>query len=262
MFPTYLPPAKLSPMPEVEGPKIQPFVFDIDNDIGLLDPIAAEGDDEEDLYHHYEFFSAECRAFGRLKEAGREDLAVKCHGYFLLKEEHEKMIEEKYKIVPADWDIEDGRKDATSKDGLYRPIRAIVKDFIPGGVDFHPRQIPQMLHNLISLQNLGITAGDLRSNQYVNGILVDLSHSRTTPHPTLTPGMVPDDWNEEEGQTQGLIWHRALLSWQYSKRLRSDKTAAPKSRHDLEGRVSRCDPRVYDWKASKAGGVRKPKRCT
>lgn len=39
MFPTYVTPDKLLPMPTVEGPKLQPFDFGGKEDIDFLDPI-------------------------------------------------------------------------------------------------------------------------------------------------------------------------------------------------------------------------------
>ncbi|KAK1771498.1 kinetochore Sim4 complex subunit FTA2-domain-containing protein [Phialemonium atrogriseum] len=330
MFPTYVTPDKLLPMPTVEGPKLQPFDFGGKEDIDFLDPIMIDEEgaltsfvvqasiggrvyalklfkfhpfyhwgqwpygrpipDGEELYDHWEFFINECRAYGRLKEAGREDLAAKCHGYFFLKEEDEKVLEDKYGLDPSAWDIDDARKDASSKDGQYRPIRVLVKDFVPGDIDFHPRQIPRMLQDLISIQNLGLVVGDMKRDAYVNGVLVDFSHSMTTPHPAITPGMAPgicdrlvaeqafhnsrgdfqefdwiiDYWNNNDGLKRGFIWHRALANYRYVGKIRSKDPAKKIPRaHKLDGLVSRCNPRVYDWKASgSVGGVRKPRRCT
>jgi Kinetochore Sim4 complex subunit FTA2 len=50
-----------------------------------------ENDDLEMMsafYNYSEPFSAECRAFGRFKESGHEELAIQCFGYVLLDEEH------------------------------------------------------------------------------------------------------------------------------------------------------------------------------
>lgn len=44
------------------------------------------------FYNYSEPFSYECRAFGRLQEAGNEELAVSCFGYLLLDEEHERAL--------------------------------------------------------------------------------------------------------------------------------------------------------------------------
>lgn len=44
------------------------------------------------LYPYSDPFNNECRAFGRLREAGCEDLAVKCFGYVLLDEESEQQL--------------------------------------------------------------------------------------------------------------------------------------------------------------------------
>lgn len=44
------------------------------------------------IMDYFDPFSAECRAFGRLKETGHEDLAIGCHGYVLLDDEHERAL--------------------------------------------------------------------------------------------------------------------------------------------------------------------------
>lgn len=48
------------------------------------------------FYNYSEPFSAECRAYGRLREAGWEELAVRCLGYVLLDEEHERVLKERF----------------------------------------------------------------------------------------------------------------------------------------------------------------------
>lgn len=40
------------------------------------------------FYNYMDPFNCEYRAFGRLQEADREELALKCFGYLLLDEEH------------------------------------------------------------------------------------------------------------------------------------------------------------------------------
>lgn len=62
------------------------FVYDMDW-LGT-----AEHTDPDDLkamsafYNYSEPFSAECRAFGRLWDAGWEELAIRCFAYVLLDE--------------------------------------------------------------------------------------------------------------------------------------------------------------------------------
>ncbi|KAL8351227.1 hypothetical protein RB601_000694 [Gaeumannomyces tritici] len=47
-------------------------------------------------YDFWEPFNSELRAFGRLQEAGHEDLAIKCHGYLLLDQAHEDKMRLKF----------------------------------------------------------------------------------------------------------------------------------------------------------------------
>jgi hypothetical protein len=74
-------------------------------------------------------------------------------------------------------------------------MMAIVKDWVEmaGYHDNHLQplhdrfhqifHIPQMIENLHEMHKHGIVVRDMRSDQYVNGVLVDLSCSATAPHP-------------------------------------------------------------------------------
>lgn len=73
---------------------------------------------EDDINEEKSQLSRECRAYGRLKECGREDLSIKCYGYILLEEAHEKEL--------AELGIHDWRR----AEGSTEPIMAIVKEYI------------------------------------------------------------------------------------------------------------------------------------
>ncbi|ATY61646.1 hypothetical protein A9K55_009367 [Cordyceps militaris] len=121
----------LVPLPNCDGPKLEPFDFHGPQKIEFLEYIG-EGlhahvvkvqirnriyavklfrfcfDDDwlspyydmcrkdwemmRAFYEYAEPFNCECRAFARLKEAGHEDLAIGCFGYLLLDEEHERKL--------------------------------------------------------------------------------------------------------------------------------------------------------------------------
>ena len=55
--------------------------------------------DDHIVRHHIDPFFAECRAFGRLLEAGKDNaLAVRCHGYAFLPPEIDVRIAQKFGI--------------------------------------------------------------------------------------------------------------------------------------------------------------------
>ncbi|EWG49949.1 hypothetical protein FVEG_09297 [Fusarium verticillioides 7600] len=148
----------------------------------------------DSLRVHATSFNNECRAYGRLKELGREHLAGKVHGYLRL---YLHQIDEQIQaavqsslpgaILPSVEVME------MEDDEVDLPIMAIVKDWIPehrtptGGItrEAEQRQIkhlPRMLRNLRELHKCGIVVRDLKSQQYYEGQLCDLSHARTIPH--------------------------------------------------------------------------------
>ena len=56
------------------------------------------------LYNMSEPFNNECRAFGRLQEAGYAELAVRCFGYLLLDDSHERAILEQFRDLDLTFD--------------------------------------------------------------------------------------------------------------------------------------------------------------
>ncbi|KAJ0122283.1 hypothetical protein J7T55_002795 [Diaporthe amygdali] len=88
------------------------------------------------FYNHTDPFSNEYRAFGRLQEAGHEQLAVKCFGYWLLDEQHERIIMARFPQVRhglnanADQRIVKERRSHFHSSGARpAPIRGILSDF-------------------------------------------------------------------------------------------------------------------------------------
>ncbi|RSL62423.1 hypothetical protein CEP53_004758 [Fusarium sp. AF-6] len=130
---------------------------------------------------HFLPFENECRAFGRLKELGREYLAVKVHGYVAIQDPEP--ISRKLRRLWA--------KDESM---------GIVKDWVDKMEFDHPFEdpeagqtfydwaclgpsLPRMLKDLHELHESGIVVRDLSLQQYVRGTLVDLSMAWTIPHP-------------------------------------------------------------------------------
>jgi len=130
----------------------------------------------EDVINQNDPFHCECRADGRLKEAGREDLAARCYGYVLLDQSHE---DELARLGFDNWD----RRAATKG----RPIRGIVKEYIAddGSGPFTYAMLPRMRRDIQDLNRLGIVVFDVRADNYRAGRLIDFSQAHTVPHMEL-----------------------------------------------------------------------------
>ncbi|RMJ08872.1 hypothetical protein CDV36_011501 [Fusarium kuroshium] len=152
---------------------------------------------------HFLPFENECRAFGRLKELGREYLAVKVHGYVAIQDPEP--ISRKLRRLWA----KDERYSIYSEaeieaisffDPEHTPSMGIVKDWVDKMEFDHPFEdpeagqtfydwaclgpsLPRMLKDLHELHESGIVVRDLSLQQYVRGTLVDLSMAWTIPHP-------------------------------------------------------------------------------
>ncbi|KAI1171101.1 kinetochore Sim4 complex subunit FTA2-domain-containing protein [Nemania sp. FL0916] len=162
------------------------------------------------FYNYSEPFNCECRAFGRLAEAGREDLALRCYGYVLLDEKHERAMQAQFPHVNICSDIdrdympEESRLLFVGPDGSPPPIRGIVKQFgqpydeeeveVEGGDEsqrLRPAHLRKMLRDVRALQQIGIVAVDVASRQLVDGHISDFSTAITVPHFITTPDLNP-----------------------------------------------------------------------
>uniref|UniRef100_A0A0D2XU56 Protein kinase domain-containing protein n=1 Tax=Fusarium oxysporum (strain Fo5176) TaxID=660025 RepID=A0A0D2XU56_FUSOF len=126
----------------------------------------------------------ECRAFGRLKEQRAEFIAVKVYGWVALTA---KQIERKLVAAGAKGRGLNGFPPGT----LY----GIVKDWVDMAPYHDSKQrethdqmvavkhFPRMLKDIHKLHFLGIVIRDLKPDQYIDGVLVDLSLASTVPHP-------------------------------------------------------------------------------
>ncbi|KAK9778491.1 putative Kinetochore Sim4 complex subunit FTA2-domain-containing protein [Seiridium cardinale] len=131
---------------------------------------------DKTIQHQLDPFFAECRAFGRLVEKGRDDeLAVRCYGYVLLPETIERQIQEQFGI--ADWNR--GREDEG------QPLRAIIKYYIRYKTPFNRKPFAVMRKNIENLNGLGIYNMDIRKENYLGGRLFDFSIAITSPHLNL-----------------------------------------------------------------------------
>ena len=158
------------------------------------------------FYNYSEPFSAECRAFGRLQEAGREDLAVPCFGYILLDEQHERALADQFRgarRVDINFDgaaepmvVSNLRSRFPGRDGREPPIRGIVKALGTTSKALRAKDARRILRNMISLQQLGIINLDPAYWHFVSDKFCDFSTAITTPHfvtnPELNPSIAPE----------------------------------------------------------------------
>lgn len=165
--------------------------------------------------HHTNAFFNECRAFGRLKELGREELAVKAYGY--LKLDLFGKFEDKLLTL-----IKTSERAAMSHacHGLLHaifvcptylgkePRLCILKDWIEGpshSMTSHDEYqeenaelLPRMLSDLRELHECGVVVYDMDRDQYVNGTIVDFGCAATVTH---------IDWPNASSQP---VWTRPL----------------------------------------------------
>ncbi|KAI0397349.1 hypothetical protein F5Y17DRAFT_416222 [Xylariaceae sp. FL0594] len=156
------------------------------------------------IFNYNDPFNAECRAYGRLREAGCEELAVRSFGYVLLDEDHECAL---MSLPNVDrWtfngtanngsDSDEGNEQRLfypGKGGRPPPFRCIVKAFgsplnpSEDGGNLTPSAARQYLRNITKIRKLGIINIDVRIEQLINGKHGDFSTAYTLPHPMFSP---------------------------------------------------------------------------
>lgn len=210
---------------------------------------------EDLVYGQALAFNCECRAYGRLQETGREDMAVRAHGYVLLTPKQKAGLLERHTM-----DFEPYNADEIPE--AHR-IPAIVKDYVGSDVPFVPSMIPKMMRHVKEFHKIGILLHDVKSMNYLNGLFCDFSYSWTAPHfmmdkhdPRARLSVDADDaysdfvyfdamideWNEDYPRKH--IWHRFLRNVDYKReRLRHKGWDSPPP--------LRWIPADYDWQAAK-----------
>lgn len=235
------------------------------------------------FYNYSEPFSAECRAFGRLKEAGHEELVVKCFGYLLLDEKHERAMMSQFNLKDTDFNGtdetpgDDYRQRFLGKGDRLPPIRSIVKELGQNDDRLRNRDARRILRDVVKLQQLGIVCLDVAHRQLINGKLADLSTAVTTPHylinPELRAPLTPELISAVEYDTFQLsmmdYWYfdDMVQEWNWEHDRRGDQvsvTAYPggygccRLKEGLRRTPERdrvytfVDPRRYDWRTERA----------
>ncbi|KAI1780196.1 kinetochore Sim4 complex subunit FTA2-domain-containing protein [Hypoxylon cercidicola] len=168
-------------------------------------PADADHNDRELLsafYNYSEPFSCECRAFGRLQEAGHEELAVRCFGYMLLDEAHEQTMMTQFSDLKLDFNGDiygpggmDMRSRFLGKDGRAPPIRGIVKHFGQQNEEteeyLRAPLFRKILQDIKKIQQLGIIRLDVGTRQIIDDKFVDFSQAMTVPNFLMSPELNP-----------------------------------------------------------------------
>ena len=140
----------------------------------------------EQLYiDYFDPFSCECRAYGRLKEANHEDVAVKTHGYLLLTPQQEAEVAQR--VTGEAYNPRSGNNFwAREEQHRKLPVRAIVKA-LASETHHDPAHSRDMWTDLQVIHSLGILVQDTHGGNYMDGKLVDFSRAWTMCHPSMDP---------------------------------------------------------------------------
>ncbi|KAJ4323206.1 hypothetical protein N0V84_004469 [Fusarium piperis] len=296
----------LVPLPLCEGPRLEPFDFRGPQKIEFLQHIGEGshshvfkfkfvGDEEWEspvgegnndnlealtaFSNYAEPFNCECRAFGRLKEAGCEHLATKCFGYMLLEDNNERAMMDQFKHLALDftehYDEFDVRSRFLGKDGRSPPIRGIIKELGQPDEKLCTRTLRSILKDVIQTHQLGVIGLDIAHRQIINGKLSDLSTAITFPHfttsPELNPHIAPEmvaqmelntfkkclydycqfddmvqEWNDDHPDPRDQLAFYSLPGGKSGQGLEYDLRSLP----SRERVYTLADPRSYDWKSS------------
>lgn len=130
-------------------------------------------------------FYAECRAYGRIEEKKLNGkVAVRCYGFTDVPADREEEISQTFNINIDDWQrpAEEYKRPSFQR----QPFRAIVKDLVRTEVCFTKAMVRKMRTDLRKLREIHIVVRDIRSDNYLDGKLVDFSVSWTVPHLMLS----------------------------------------------------------------------------
>lgn len=191
-------------------------------------------------------FNRECRAYARLKEVGKEHLAVKCYGYLLFDKSMEQALADQLQIT--DW----GREPEYYPEWDKQPLHAIVKDFLPP-VDFSRRDALKMRQNLKDIHQCGIIVNDVKYDAYVGRLLVDFSFAVTTPHIQFDQRF---SFNSSDPVTPYQDFghlERVFQHWNYlhasERKIKACDDCYMELEYNLRSRKEPYEPRDFDWKA-------------
>ncbi|KAF7555028.1 hypothetical protein G7Z17_g2465 [Cylindrodendrum hubeiense] len=146
-------------------------------------PLLGEDTALETAAYYTDPFFAECRAYGRIKEATKKrslkaQIAIPCHGFIFLKENDERTLSKlgiDFGIARIDSDFQQ------NTEGGWR-VRAIVKDLAPQDTGVDKKSVGKILRGIRALNKHKIYNMDIHLDNFRNGQLVDFGSSWTEPH--------------------------------------------------------------------------------
>ncbi|KAK4161798.1 kinetochore Sim4 complex subunit FTA2-domain-containing protein [Cladorrhinum sp. PSN259] len=161
---------------------------------------------EQDFTEGYlSAFGCECRAYGRLQEHNREDLAHRAHGYLLISYQQQLDLlaaysaQVGYTLPPDHLDGLWGRPE----EDRHLPIKAIVKELMTEtSICIRPSQLRRACEDLEALHKLGIFVLDIYYWNYLDSKLIDFSRALTSYHPLLDSDGDHGDEDDSEARTK------------------------------------------------------------
>lgn len=203
-------------------------------------PLFEDSFSSQTVAFHTDPFFAECRAYGRIKEAQdkgvlKEQVAIPCLGYILLQDKHRMTLEESGIDLEEDC-LDDDVQQTPEAIDQARPVRAIVKELASQDSGVNSSTVRRILKDIKTLNKLEIFNRDIRRENFRGGKLIDFGSSWTEPHcfmgsaDTDEPGetrvrdlVMFDDMIESEGLKTNV---RAMPNWVYCRKLRSQSKKA------------------------------------
>ncbi|KAJ8126651.1 hypothetical protein O1611_g6987 [Lasiodiplodia mahajangana] len=149
----------------------------------LLGPIRGEAVEKEDVVFHTDPFYAECRAYGRIQDAygtrrPKMPCVADCYGFLALSEADRRYLADQGIDPCCDLSPDDKYRAIADKS----PVRALVKEYVRDNSILDDKIAERIRRGILFVNKIGILIRDVRLDNYVGGMLVDLGSSWTKPH--------------------------------------------------------------------------------
>ncbi|KAF4957054.1 hypothetical protein FGADI_3469 [Fusarium gaditjirri] len=149
-------------------------------------PLLGEDTSLDTAAYYTDPFFAECRAYGRIREATdgkilKSDVAVASHGFLFLEPKDQEALQKRNIDLGLDSVDIDYQKSTIG--GLR--ARAIVKGVASSKSGITSTSMRKILGKVVSMNKAGIYNMDIRIDNFRDGRLVDFGSSWTEPHALL-----------------------------------------------------------------------------
>ncbi|KAL9613432.1 MAG: hypothetical protein Q9167_002030 [Letrouitia subvulpina] len=202
--------------------------YDIDEDYAYVTAEERAAVSKYIVCAHRDPFFNECRAFGRIIEAGLNGkIAVPCHGHLTVSAKLEDELKRRFHIEK--WHRPESEYDKPVS--RRQPFRAVVKTLLPTRLSVDGKLVGKALRDLKRIRRLKVYVMDIQARNYVAGTLVDLDNAITEKHYLF---YISPEWRmrlyqkEDLEYFDGMIeelglqtWERALPNDTYRSKLRS-----------------------------------------